>query len=105
LPFLSAAITAGRKGSRVFLDWHLRFRIIEGFAQGVVYLHHHSRLRLIHRDLKAENILLDCDMNPRITGFRLANVLKSNEEESEAHLEHYTKSRLCGEPQTLGKGQ
>jgi serine/threonine protein kinase len=78
--FLSVVIIAELK-SGVSLAWHLRFRIIEGFARGVVYLHQHSRLRLVHRDLK--QILLDCDMNPRITGFGLAKVLKSNEDEVE----------------------
>ncbi|PAN10443.2 hypothetical protein PAHAL_2G095500 [Panicum hallii] len=57
------------------VDWPSRFRIIEGVAQGAVYLHHHSRLRIIHRDLKPSNILLDSDMNPKIPNFDLAKVL------------------------------
>lgn len=55
--------------------WPTRFRIIEGVAQGVVYLHNHSRLRIILRDLKPSNILLDSDMNPKIFNFDLAKVL------------------------------
>lgn len=52
------------KSRRALLDWEMRMNIIEGVAQGLIYLHKHSRLRIIHRDLKASNILLDTDMNP-----------------------------------------
>ncbi|KXG20929.1 putative receptor-like protein kinase At4g00960 isoform X2 [Sorghum bicolor] len=64
-----------RMGAGFTVDWPTRFRIIEGVAQGAVYLHNHSRLRIIHRDLKPCNILLDSDMNPRISNFDLAKVL------------------------------
>ncbi|TVU23633.1 hypothetical protein EJB05_26009 [Eragrostis curvula] len=65
------------------LSWPMRFRIIEGIVQGAVYLHQHSRPRVIHRDLKASNIVLDRDMNPRITDFGLAVVLNSDEDEKD----------------------
>ncbi|XBI90957.1 hypothetical protein VPH35_028441 [Triticum aestivum] len=60
------------------LNWERRFRIIDGIAQGLLYMHKHSRLRVIHRDLKASNILLDRDMNPKISDFGLARIFCSN---------------------------
>ncbi|KAH7676820.1 Non-specific serine/threonine protein kinase protein [Dioscorea alata] len=62
------------------LEWCLRYKIIEGISRGLLYLHEDSRLRIIHRDLKASyNILLDKDMNPKISNFGLAKHFGANE--------------------------
>ncbi|XP_019169092.1 PREDICTED: G-type lectin S-receptor-like serine/threonine-protein kinase At1g11410 [Ipomoea nil] len=77
---LDSFIFDNRQG--VLLEWKKRFEIILGIAQGLLYLHQDSRLRIVHRDLKASNILLDDSMNPKISDFGMARLFEEEQVEA-----------------------
>ncbi|KAK7357538.1 hypothetical protein VNO80_16827 [Phaseolus coccineus] len=63
---------------RRVLTWSERFKIIKGIARGILYLHEDSRLKIIHRDIKPSNVLLDNDINPKISDFGMARMVDTN---------------------------
>ncbi|CAH2047891.1 unnamed protein product [Thlaspi arvense] len=77
--FCSYQVKQNDSRRRIEIDWPKRFDIIQGIARGLLYLHRDSRLKVIHRDLKVSNILLDEKMNPKISDFGLARMYQGTE--------------------------
>ncbi|XP_031404127.1 probable leucine-rich repeat receptor-like serine/threonine-protein kinase At3g14840 isoform X1 [Punica granatum] len=72
----------GPKECQLHLDWKTRQKICVGIARGLAYLHEESRLKIVHRDIKATNVLLDKHLNPKISDFGLAKL----DEEDNTHI-------------------
>ncbi|XP_070051737.1 G-type lectin S-receptor-like serine/threonine-protein kinase At1g11300 [Nicotiana tomentosiformis] len=79
---LDAYLFGSTPEEKEFLDWSKRVIIIEGIGRGLLYLHRDSRLRIIHRDLKASNILLDEQLNPKISDFGMARIFPGNQDQA-----------------------
>ncbi|CAN6180362.1 unnamed protein product [Urochloa humidicola] len=78
--------------SSLKLDWSTRFEIILGIARGLTYLHEESSICIVHRDIKASNVLLDTDLTPKVSDFGLAKLYDENKS-------HVSTTRIAG---TLG---
>ena len=69
--------SSGSEECRLQLDWPIRFNICLEVARGLAYLHEESRIRIVHRDIKPNNILLDKHLNPKIDDFGLAKLYEA----------------------------
>ncbi|XP_078149512.1 cysteine-rich receptor-like protein kinase 6 [Carex rostrata] len=88
LPYgsLDCILFASDEIKREKLSWQTRYKIIEGISSGLQYLHKESGLKIVHRDLKPSNILLDEDMNPKISDFGLARLYQDDETHKETSV-------------------
>ncbi|KAM7522749.1 hypothetical protein LguiA_012651 [Lonicera macranthoides] len=84
------------------LDWSRRYKIIAGIAKGILYLHEDSRLRIIHRDLKASNILLDMEMNAKVSDFGLAKLFEVDQ--THGNTNRIVGTRGCMSPEYVMHG-
>lgn len=75
-------MTKGPEELQLRLDWSTRHKICVGIARGLAYLHEESRLKIVHRDIKATNVLLDGQLNPKISDFGLAKL----DDEANTHI-------------------
>ena len=75
-------LTVGPEINQLKLDWPTRLKICIGIARGLAFLHEESRIKIVHRDIKATNVLLDGDLNPKISDFGLAKL----DEEEKTHI-------------------
>ncbi|CAJ2659533.1 unnamed protein product [Trifolium pratense] len=72
----------GPEEHQIKLDWSRRKKICVGIAKGLAFLHEESRLKVVHRDIKATNVLLDTKLDPKISDFGLAKL----DEEDNTHI-------------------
>uniref|UniRef100_A0A3N7F964 non-specific serine/threonine protein kinase n=1 Tax=Populus trichocarpa TaxID=3694 RepID=A0A3N7F964_POPTR len=71
-----------QENNQLNLDWPTRLKICIGIARGLAFLHEESRLKIAHRDIKATYVLLDGNLNPKISDFGLARL----DEEEKSHI-------------------
>ncbi|XP_076920788.1 putative receptor-like protein kinase At5g39000 [Bidens hawaiensis] len=83
------------------LDWNKRYKIILGVARVLVYLHNHAPVRIIHRDVKPSNILLDKSFHPKLSGFGLATAINKTDC---IHVDRLSETFGCMAPEYL-KGE
>ncbi|KAH9541971.1 hypothetical protein CY35_14G090600 [Sphagnum magellanicum] len=76
---LAEALWGSKMKDNIFLDWPTRFHIFVGIARGLVYLHEELQPCIIHRDIKASNILLDNNLNAKIADFGLARLFSNDQ--------------------------
>ena len=79
---IAYVLVIGKEETQLTLDWPTRQRICVGIAKGLAFLHEESALRIVHRDIKASNVLLDKNLNPRISDFGLAKL----DEDDNTHI-------------------
>ncbi|XP_048230029.1 probable leucine-rich repeat receptor-like serine/threonine-protein kinase At3g14840 isoform X3 [Ricinus communis] len=77
-----AHVLFGKKEGQLNLDWLTRHRICVGIAKGLAFLHEESAIKIVHRDIKTTNVLLDAELNPKISDFGLAKL----DEEANTHI-------------------
>lgn len=74
---------AGPEEHRLKIDWPTRQNICIGIAKGLSFLHEESSLKIVHRDIKATNVLLDKKLNPKISDFGLARL---DDDDNNTHI-------------------
>ncbi|KAG8067616.1 hypothetical protein GUJ93_ZPchr0005g14826 [Zizania palustris] len=82
------------RNNSLSLDWAMRFEIILGIARGLTYLHEESSVRIVHRDIKASNVLLDTDLTPKISDFGLAKLYDESQTHGYVAPEYAMRGRL-----------
>lgn len=81
-----AQVLLGGEQNRIKLRWGARGRILLGVARGLAYLHEEVKPHIVHRDIKASNILLDQNLIPKVSDFGLSRILRDNASHISTHV-------------------